>query len=41
MNMEEYDDEKGLKSTGDTSFRSKGSSYEAKEDVKRSVSSKE
>jgi hypothetical protein len=38
MNMEEYDDERGLKSTKDTSSHFKGSSYEAKEDVKRFAS---
>ncbi len=41
MNMEEYDDEKGSKSTRDTSSRSKGSSYEAKEDEERSANSGE
>jgi hypothetical protein len=40
MNMEEYDDERGLKSTRDTNSRSKGSSYETKEDAERSTSSK-
>jgi len=39
--MEEYDDEKGSKSTRDTSSRSKGSSYEAKEDEERSANSGE
>jgi hypothetical protein len=39
MNMEEYDDERGSKSIRDTNSHSKGSSYEAKEDVERFASS--
>jgi hypothetical protein len=40
MNMEEYTDERGLKSTGDTSSHSEGSNYETKEDAKRSIVAK-